>query len=202
MPTPIGIALAMERKLTVHLRYQCSRPCRDASKPVLCGRITSTISSTSSISSCTQRTSEVCTEVRSTGRLCVDKSTISSSHTSPAPPTQPAIAFRKYFPPTTSASFCVRALFAFTYFIEVLKIQPVLLLRSLLGDSLVELLRSSSLPWNIQYIKKSRRAMPRHLLGLKRSPVFGRTVSTTWVNPKIGDDILEDVFAYSPASNL
>ena len=63
MPAPTGIALAIERKLISRWCYECSRPCRDAPKPVLCGKITSTRSSTTSIS-LTQYTSEVSNDRR------------------------------------------------------------------------------------------------------------------------------------------
>jgi hypothetical protein len=66
-PMSTGIALAAERKLTTLWYYQCSRPCRDTPKPVNCRKSASTRSSTISIS-CTPHTSEVSTEVRSTGR--------------------------------------------------------------------------------------------------------------------------------------
>jgi hypothetical protein len=35
-PTPTGIALAIEKKLTARWYYHCPRPCRDIPKPVLC----------------------------------------------------------------------------------------------------------------------------------------------------------------------
>jgi hypothetical protein len=80
MPTPTGIVLAMERKLTVRSCYQCLKPCRDTPKLVPYGKSTSTRSSTTS-TSCTPRTSVASTEVRSMGRLssCADKSTTSLS---------------------------------------------------------------------------------------------------------------------------
>jgi hypothetical protein len=37
-PTPTGIALAMERRLTVRWCYQCLSPYRDTPKLVLCGK--------------------------------------------------------------------------------------------------------------------------------------------------------------------
>jgi hypothetical protein len=51
----------------------------------------------------------------------------------------------------------------------------------------------------------SRRAIQRHLLGLERSPDFGNSqddmLPDLWIEvgigPKIGDDVLEDVFTYT-----
>jgi hypothetical protein len=76
MLTPIGIALAMARKLTARWCYQCLRPCRSTTKVVLCWKSTSTRASMTSIPY--MHTSEVSTEVRSTGRTQLPCSTTPS----------------------------------------------------------------------------------------------------------------------------
>jgi hypothetical protein len=77
---PIGIALAMVRKLTARWYYQYSKPCRDTRKPMHCGKGHQQDFSTTSMS-CTPHTSEVSIKVRSTGRssFWADKSTTSLS---------------------------------------------------------------------------------------------------------------------------